>query len=195
MRKKSIKRAAEAFCQETDAIQAFLTTVAIGRSKEHESWLYEYAIIRLYRGFEALIREALVGAINNSTATLSSRTGIQFPPHLSNEVCEFLVVGNGFFDFKGRDGLIGTLKQFVPDTHYLVGVAKSAKYRTSLERLAAFRNLAAHESTVSRTRAKAAITQERMGSAGSWLKRQGRFTSIADSLKDLALELKDKAPY
>ena len=32
------------------------------------------------------------------------------------------MTGRGYFDFKGRDGLIKTLKQYLPDDHYLVEV-------------------------------------------------------------------------
>ena len=66
--------------------------------------------------------DTLVGALNNDTSTLSTRTGFSFPKHLTDEVCRFLVTGRGYFDFKGRDGLIKTLKQYLPDDHYLVEV-------------------------------------------------------------------------
>jgi len=48
--------------------------------------LHEYAVIRLYREFESLILQGLVGAINNDTSTLSATSGVQFPKHLTDEV-------------------------------------------------------------------------------------------------------------
>ena len=63
----------------------------------------------------------LKGAINNDTSTLSQTVNIEFPKSLSDAVCEFIVTGGGYFDFKGRDGLIKTLKDYVPSNHYIVG--------------------------------------------------------------------------
>lgn len=194
MRKKSVQKTAKEFRESVDDIQAFLDSLSPDQSKEHVSWLHEYAIIRLYRDFEWMVLSALVGAINNDTTTISERVGIEFP-HLTDEVCEYLIIGDGFFDFKGRDGLIGTFKRYVPPDHYLVTVIKDPKYRASLEQLSALRNLAAHDSTVSRKRAKDVVKQERMGSAGSWLKAQGRFQTLLTKLKQLAEDLEKKAPY
>jgi hypothetical protein len=109
-KKKSIKGSANEFKAETDKILAFLTAPA-GLGDEHVSWCHDLAIIRLYRAFESLMLDALVGALNNDASTLSTRTGFSFPKHLTNEVCRFLVTGRGYFDFKGRDGLIKALIQ------------------------------------------------------------------------------------
>ena len=138
---------------------------------------------------------AIVGAINNSTATISSTTGVEFPKHLTDEVCEYLVLGGSYFDFKGRDGLIKTLKKFVPDNHYLITIIKKEKYKQILEQLSALRNYAAHESAKSKRSVLNAIGQERVGSAGSWLKVKGRYGAISDKLKELASEVEIAAPY
>lgn len=139
--------------------------------------------------------DTLVGALNNDTSTLSTRTGFSFPKHLTDEVCRFLVTGRGYFDFKGRDGLIKALKQYLPDDHYLVEVVSKPGYRNSLELLSAARNYAAHESQQSKSAFKKATGQDRVGAAGSWLKRQNRFQTIADRLKAMADEIHAEAPY
>lgn len=194
-RKKSIKHSAQSFRDAADEITTFLTNVSSGQSAEHISWLHNYAIICLYREFESLVLDTLVGAINNNTTSVSTTTGIKFPTHLSAEVCEFLVTGTGYFDFKGRDGLIKTLKKFVPDTHYLVTTVKKATYKEALEQLSALRNFAAHESDQSKRSALDAIDGERIASSGAWLKRYGRFQRIVDRLKALATELENAAPF
>jgi hypothetical protein len=194
-RKKSVRKAAQDFRSQTAALKGFLTAVTPNQSKEHVSWLYEAAVIRLYREFELLVLEALVGAINNDTATISTRVGIEFPKHLTDEVCEFLVIGDGFFDFKGRDGLIRIIKRFVPDAHYLVQVVKKNKYRDALEQVSALRNLAAHDSSVARKRARETVGQKRIGSSGSWLKTQDRLNKLVTKLDDLSTELEANAPF
>lgn len=193
-RKKSIKGSAKEFESETKKILAFLKASS-GLGDEHESWCYDLAIIRLYRAFESLMLDTLVGALNNDTSTLSRRTGFTFPKHLTDEVCRFLVIGRGYFDFKGRDGLIKTLKQYLPDDHYLVKIVSKDEYRDALELLYAARNYAAHESPLSKGAFKKATNQNRVGSAGSWLKRQDRYENIADCLKAMSDEIHAAAPY
>jgi hypothetical protein len=142
-----------------------------------------------------MMLSAIVGAINNDSTTISKSTGVEFPKHLTDEVCEYLVLGGGYFCFKGRDGLIKNLKKYVPGDHYLVTIVKKPKYEDSLEQLTALRNYAAHESNQSKRAALTAIGQERVGSAGSWLKLQGRYGSISTRLKELGQEIHDGAPY
>jgi len=139
--------------------------------------------------------EALVGAINNDTATLTSKTGFEFLRHLTDEICRYLVVGVGYFDFKGRDGLIALLKRFVPDNHYLVIVVKKPKYKDDLNRLSALRNFAAHTSSKSKQAALEATGQQKISSSGAWLKKHNRFQSMIVSLKELAQEIHSQAPY
>lgn len=59
----------------------------------------------------------------------------------------------------------------------------------------ALRNFAAHESPASKRKALAAIDQRTIGSAGSWIKRQGRFLDMTRALRTLADEIAAAAPY
>lgn len=193
--KKSVKKSAIRFRKQANAITSFITSSRQKMTDQHQSWAYEYGIIRLYREFELMMLDALVGAINNNTKTISERTGISFPTHLTDEVCEYLIVGSGYFEFKGRDGLIKTLKNYVPMKHYLVRIVKKEKYKKALEHLSLLRNLAAHQSKLAKARAKEAIGQVRMPEAGVWLKNQQRLESMINLLKELAQEIHRSAPY
>ncbi len=194
-RKKSVKRAAQDFVSAGTSTARFLSTVCKGQSDEHQSELHDHAVIVLYRAFESLMLQALIGAINNDTTTISSTTGVAFPTHLTDEVCGYLITHGGYFDFKGRDGLIKVLKQFVPEKHYLVEAVKKAKYKEAIEQLCALRNFAAHLSPQSKRAALKAIGLERISSAGAWVKRGNRFADISDSLTELAREIEAAAPY
>jgi len=127
-RKKSIKASAQRFNSEVDEILDYLSATS-ELSDKHVSWCHELAIIRLYRAFETLMLDALVGALNNDTSTISKKTGFSFSKHLTDEVCRYLIIGNGFFDFKGRSGLIKKLKQYLPDDHYLVQAVSKPAYQ------------------------------------------------------------------
>src|SRR6266581_6104041 len=129
-RKKSGKKAAQKFRQALARIEAFTREIdSSNLSDQAVSWAYEAALIKTAVAFEQLMLDCIVAAINNDTATISARTGIGFPKHLTDEVCEYLVTGGGFFDFKGRDGLIKTIKGYVPDNHWLLEAVKQAQHK------------------------------------------------------------------
>ena len=174
---------------------AFLSTVKANQSEEHITWLHNYAVIRLYKEFEGLMLDVLVAAVNNDTSTLEATTDVKFPKHLTDEVCEFLITGTGYFDFKGRSGLIKTLKSFVPDAHYLVATVKKPTYTVALDQLSTLRNFAAHESQVSKRAALEAIGATKLAASGAWLKKRSRFDTMAQKLKALSSELHGLAPY
>ena len=104
-------------------------------SDAHVTWVHDYAIIRLYREFEDMILNCLVAAINSDTQQLAHATGFKFPKHLTDEVCEYIIVKDGYFDLRGRDGLIKTLKMYLAADHYLVTVVKNNAYRGALEKV------------------------------------------------------------
>jgi hypothetical protein len=194
-KKKSVKKAARSFVAHAEEVTKFLDSASPGLSEDYCSWVHDYAIIRLYRGFEQMISEALVGAVNNDTSTLAAKTGVRFPKHLTDEVCEYLITHGGYFDFRGRSGLIQQVERYVPKGHYVLAILKKSIYTAALDQLCSLRNFAAHSSSVSKARAKEALGVKNIGSAGSWLKKQGRLGKIVDSLKCLASDLEAGAPY
>lgn len=194
-KKKSVKLSAKKFEAEAENISTFVQQVSTGQTQEHESWLYDYAVIRLYKALEDLMLDVLVGAVNNDTSTLASTTDVKFPKHLTDEVCEFLITGTGYFDFKGRSGLIRTLKSFVPENHYLVTTVKKNIYAEALNQLTALRNFSAHGSQTAKRAALDAVQCKKLSTSGAWLKRQDRFTRLVTSLKKLSSELSNNAPY
>lgn len=194
-KKKSLKKSAGTFTSKVNEIDGLLREVRSFKiSKSVLTAAYELAIIRLYAAFERFMLDCIVGAVNNDTSVLAATAGVSFPKHLTDEVCEYLVVGSGYFDFKGRDGLINRLKQYMPGSHYVVVATKKSGYKNALDRLCALRNFAAHQSTVSKQRARE-VAGCNLGSAGSWLKCEGRYEQIAGSLLGLAREIKLAAPF
>ena len=194
-RKTSIKKSAVDFTKAADEIANFLSILGNGQSAKHISWLHDYAIIRLYREFEALMLDSLAGAINNDLEVFSDVVGVEFPKHLKHKSCEYLIVGTGYFDFKGKSGLVKTLKKFVPANHYLLTVVKKTKYHQTLEQLSALRNFAAHDSAKSKKNALRETGQQRLKSSGTWLKTDNRIRTIISKLKELAAEIETESPF
>jgi hypothetical protein len=193
-KKKSVKLAADDFCRDATEILAFFRDTAALR-EPNVSWCADYAIIRAYLEFEVLMLKTVVGAVNGDTSTLFQSSGVNFPKHLSEDVCTYLVVGTGYFDFHGRDGLLKTLRKFIPQTHYLYKIVKSSRYKDFLEQLCALRNFAAHRSKSAKKRALAATKAAKIGSAGAWLRVDNRFEEIVSALIDLSKKIKRAAPY
>lgn len=197
MRKKSIRLAASTFIAKADEVMEFVERAGSAEDLTDldESWCYDLAIIRLYREFEDLMLSCLVALINGDSATFSEHKKRSFPRHMNAEVCEYLICGDGYFDFSGRAGLIKTIKRVVPNNHWLPAAVGQADYTDALNQLSSLRNFAAHDSAVSKKRALESIDQERMSSSGAWLKRQDRLQITCDSLKDLAQAIHHQAPH
>jgi hypothetical protein len=197
MKKKSIKLSANAFVTNVDEIIAFTgrCTGPAALNAQDESWCFDLAIIRLYREFEDLMLSCLVAQINSDATTFSSVKGRNFPRHMNVEVCEYLICGDGYFDFSGRDGLIKTIKKIVPAADWLPTIVSDAAYTDALKKLSALRNFAAHDSAVSKKRALEAIGGKGMSSSGAWLKKQGRFVAICRSLQAMAARIEAAAAY
>lgn len=194
-RKQSIKRIAQKFVCETGKIEGFVKTVSdLKMSKEYKSWSYDYAIIRLYREFEQMMLSAIVGVINRNTETIYESTGVKFPKQMNRGACEYLVIGNGYFDFKGRAGLIKILKEYMPKGHYLPKIVGDGKYKGTIEKLSALRNYATHGSKKSKDAAIKAVDAKKIGTAGNWLNVDSRFENICSKLKELAKEIKNREP-
>ncbi|SMH52680.1 hypothetical protein [Maritimibacter sp. HL-12] len=195
-KKKSAKKSADRFLTNCKKIDAFVYEIKIkGLSDNHLSWAFEYAIVRLYRDFEKLILECLVAAINNDTTQLSQKKGFDFPKHLTDEVCQYIIVGEKYFDFRGRSGLISTLKSYLADDHYLVVSVKKPAYREALDQFIVLRNFAAHDSDQSKAACLKALGKARISSAGSYLKVNNRFQALSSKLQKLTCEIRDSAPY
>ena len=194
-KKLSIKKRADDFCESCDETLAFTDRVAsYSQTTEKDvSWIHEYAILRMYRSFENFMLFVLIGCLNHDSTTISDKSGVSFPKHLSVGVCQYLITGGGYFDLKGRGGLISELKKFFGPDHAVTIVVKDQQYMDALDKLCALRNFAAHGSSQAKTKAKT-VTDTNMSSAGSWLKTQGRLRSIAEDLKALARAIQTVVP-
>lgn len=221
LRKNSIKLAAKTFRINVEVIQDFAKRVKQVRktrkqvkpvaylTKDDENLCFDIAIIFLYREFENLMLNCLVASINNNSTHFSEQKSINFPKHMSKKVCEYLVCGNDYFDFKDYGGLIKEIKKFVSSDrddqklycHWLLRIVE--KYKDPLSKLSPLRNFAAHNSSRAKKAALKFTNRQRMSSSGAWLKGRGkgqktgenRFTKICETLKEMAEDIKSQAPY
>ena len=218
MKKKDLQKSVKDFKKSVKEIEDFVKHCQkVGLTDKYVSWSFDLAIIRLYREFENLILNCLVGLINNDSSTFSEHKGFKFPKHMNVKVCEYLVRGDNYFNFSGYSGLIKEIRKFVPSTNHtcdnnnndssndsnngLLGIVKKSEYKDSLNQLIALRNFAAHNSSGSKEAALKYTDRKGMSSSGAWLKRKEpgcpeiRFTKICESLKAMAKEIEEEVSH
>ena len=197
MRKKSIRTATERFREKVDGILDFTKRIESSLTASDISWCYDIAIIRLYLEFEDLMLNCLVAFLNRDPEQFSKLKQREFPKHMNTDLCKYLIYGDGYFDFSGRDGIIRKIRNFIPKGHWFPQIVSRDDYRDALDKLCALRNFAAHDSAVSKKRALGVIGEERskLSSSGAWLKTQGRLKEICNDLQDMAQKIEDKADF
>ncbi|ATM24583.1 hypothetical protein SMD44_p10084 (plasmid) [Streptomyces alboflavus] len=215
-RKKSGRYAAEQFRVVMDELSGYACEIdASPLSPGARDWAFDAALIKVAVAFEKLMLECLIVALNNDSSAFSKNTGIAFPKHITQDHCEYLITGGGYFDYSGRSGLLKDIKRFTSGSgHWLHDAVAGEAYYHHLELLLALRNFAAHESPQAKKKMKAAIycwnhqvkdlksaphaaqfaKAYAPSSAGSWVRRQGRFTSLLNGLSDLADTVETTAP-
>lgn len=196
MRKKSGKLSATSAKKRLAETEDFLREVkAAGLSKDALSRAHTTAIVETAITLERLVLDCLVVAINNDVSVIRTESKVNFPAHLQDDVVEYLIVGNGYFDFKGgKGGVVKAVKQYLDDNHW-VTIAVRGLDATQIDRLVALRNWAAHESKQSARKAKAAIGHLRAHSAGSWCKVGTRMGDLIAAVRSFADEVERSAPY
>ena len=199
MKKKNLELSQERFCTNIDQVKQFtkqvrnFTKSLTNEDKDScfDDLCFDMAIIVLYREFENFMLDCLVTMINKDSSIFSERTKRKFPNHMNVEVCRYLICGDGYFDFKGRKGLIDKISKYVPKNHTFLKIIQKSEYEDALNQLSALRNFAAHDSSVAKKRAIDSLHRKRLRSSGAWLKREKNFEGIADKLKTMAEDICD----
>ena len=137
----------------------------------------------------------MISCLNHDHSFFEDKYGIALGKHINDDVCEFLITKGGYFDFRGYSGLVDTLKNVLGSTNPFIGVVRKDPYKTHIDQLCAARNYAAHNSRQSKEAAKKAFGLTTISSAGSCLKKAGRFSNIISGLKGFAAEVKTTALY
>ncbi|MCB1274827.1 MAG: hypothetical protein KDB25_10635 [Leucobacter sp.] len=196
MRKKSGRLAATKAIERLLDTEKFVAEVTnAGLSKDALSRAHNVAIIESAITLERLVLDCLVVAINNDVSVIRTESQVNFPAHLQDDVVEYIIVGNGYFDFRGgKSGIVKAVKQYLVDSHWVTQAVKRLD-ASQIDRLIALRNWAAHESPQSARKAKAAVNQVRARSAGSWAKVDGRIFEITAAVRAFALDIQHSAPY
>ncbi len=194
--KKSISKVVRTFNAAIDEQEQFVARAEeAGLTSRQLSLVYEMSLIKVVSALELLVLESLVTVMNRESAAVRQRHGVRIPAHMTDDMCEFLIIRNGYFSFGDRSALIKRLKEFLPNDHWLVRAIRDHTHSDTFDRMMALRHLAAHNSKYSLRNAKEKAGVTRLAGAGVWYRAGRRYPSLLRSVRDLASAVEEAAPY
>ena len=194
--KKSYRKVIHTFLKELDDQESFVQRAAdAGLSGRPLTLVYEMSLIKLVSAVELLVLDSMVTAINRDPAAVGRRAGVRIPSHLTDDMCEYLIIRNGYFSFGNRSDLLKRVRDVLPADHWLVQALQESIQKESFDRMMALRHYAAHGSQYSRKKAKEQVGAKRLSTAGAWYASERRHAALVRSLRHLGRELEAAAPF
>ena len=191
----SIKTVAKKFSSQLDTISDFVQEHRGTGNGVFVFYIYDYAIIKIFKDFEELLLDTIVGLINQEAPYTASATGHKGTKSLKKRDAENLFIGNKYFSFKGQNGLLKQIKTFFPANHWFINILSDIKYNQTFDILIPLRNFAAHSSKIAKKNAVKAVGLQQLGYSGKWLKVDNRFGNIVNDLKDIATRINTQAKF
>jgi len=201
MRKKSPNKSLEIFQGELTAIREYLNEVTTNNlSADSRAHSYDFGVIWVYRAFELFVLDILVAQINHDPSKLYDVIGVNFGHNPTAAQCEYMLVGDRYFDFRGHGGLVDAIKKVAGQGSALEAAAKNPTHRKAFEILVGLRNHAAHWSDQSKAAALKAMkhwepNRHNLGQAGKWLSvfigGQTRMERLLSSIEGLCIDMAD----
>jgi len=191
----SIKAVANRFLSECDELADYLQQQHRSFTGKFLSYAYDFAIIKLFKDFEELLLNSIVGIINNNAPYIQDAQGGFRKKSIVKSQAEMMFLRGRYFSFKGTNGLLNDIRTIVPQRHWITTILADTSYNSTFNVLIPLRNFAAHTSKNAKQKAIAAVGLSQLGQSGVWLRSSGRFDNIINDLRDIASRIKSNAPY
>lgn len=119
MRKSDLKKNHDGFDASIERYRQFMEKIinaqrVIGGPQEKRD-LAESVILRLSANWERFVDEHLVDCVNCDHSMLSDYFGTSIPPNPGKNLCEALIFGAGYKDFRSVNDLVRFSKKVLPD--------------------------------------------------------------------------------
>lgn len=98
-----------------DFIKKIINAQRVIASASEKRDLAESVLLRLCAHWEAFIDEHLIDCVNRDHSKLSDFFGVNLPKHPSKDLCQALLYGDGYRDFRSFGDLKGFSKKVLPD--------------------------------------------------------------------------------
>lgn len=153
MRKANLKRNHEPFDEALRRYRAFMEKVfnaqRVLASTTEKRDVAESVLLRLCANWEAFIDEHLVDCVNRDHSMLTEFFGASIPPNPSKHLCQALLFGDTYRDFKSFGDLKGFSKKILPEASNPF-LEVSAAHSKKIDEVYKIRNYLSHYSAKAR---------------------------------------------
>ncbi|MBL4793429.1 MAG: hypothetical protein JKY97_10915, partial [Citromicrobium sp.] len=111
--------------------------------------LAESVLLRLLANWERFVDEQLVDCLNIDHSRLSEYLGVSIPAHPSKNICEAILFGGTYRDFRGFGDLKGFSKKILPEASNPFLVVHSSR-TSAIDEMYKLRNYLAHYSSAAK---------------------------------------------
>lgn len=112
--------------------------------------ILESLVIRLCAIWEAFIEGEMIDCLNIDCSKYAEELQLQLPKHPTKDLCEAILVGAGYLDFKNVDDIKGFARKVVPDDINPFRLIKNNPTGKRINELYVMRNYLSHYSRKSR---------------------------------------------
>lgn len=125
------------------------TAQRVIRTATEKKDLAESVLLRLCANWEKFVDEHLVDCVNCDHSKLSEYLGVSVPRHPPKHLCEALIFGGGYKDFRSFGDLKGFSRKILPkDSNPFLAISKSRGKR--IDEAYKIRNYLAHYSSAAK---------------------------------------------
>ena len=199
MRKSDLLKNHEALDSDFRRYRAFIVKVLgaerVIKTKAEKRDLAESVLLRICACWESFVDEHLVDCVNRDHGKLTEFCAVTIPANPSKSLCQALIIGNGYLDFKSTGDLVGFSKRVLP-TASNPFLAISKPHRERIDEAFTIRNYLAHYSGAG-TRSLSRLYRtkyrlKRFVEPGAFLMSNGakRFWTIFEAFEGASAELK-----
>ena len=153
MKKADLEHNHDSFDEAVARYRGFMERVVeaqrVIRTKTEKQDVAESVLLRLCAHWERFVDEHLVDCVNCDHSSLNEFLGVSIPRHPSRNVCQAVLFGGSYKDFKSFGDLKGFSKKVLPDESNPF-LAVGASHATKLDEVFKIRNYLAHYSAAAR---------------------------------------------
>ena len=153
MRKSDLRRNHEPFDAAVSRYRQFMDKIInaqrVVSTAQEKRDLAESVMLRLCANWESFIDEHLVDCVNCDHSQLGEYLGVSIPPNPTKDLCQALVFGDGYKDFRSFGELKGYTKKLLPDDSNPF-LAVSAAHTKKIDEVYRIRNYLSHYSSKAR---------------------------------------------
>lgn len=136
----------EAITRYRELTKRVLRAQRIIKKKSEKNDFAESVILRLCANWERFIDNHLTDCVNVDPSQLSTFLGVKIPPHPDCDLCQALLFGDGFRDFRSYGDLIKFSKKVLPASSNPFPIV-SLGHRKKIDEVYKIRNYLAHYSS------------------------------------------------